>query len=158
MMTLALGCLLILCILLHNSMNKAKAELTATEPIQQEEISVENVIVEKPVAEEEVKSETEAQIEPAESEQPMELLVIRDELRRKAQETFLRPGWLHIQITHHDLVNPDDSVVVPDNGQILSNSWTLDDWYLITEDRYFAAVYSKKTNVGWNTNLASSVE
>jgi hypothetical protein len=125
-------------------MNKAKAEQADTEPIQLEEISAENIILENPITAAEVNNETEVLIEPAEADKPMELPMIRDELSRKANETFMQPGWLHIQITHSDLINPDDFVVVPESGQILSNRWTLDDWYHITEERNIAAVYSKK--------------
>jgi len=56
----------------------------------------------------------------------------------------MQPGWLHIQIFVYDMVNPDESVVVPETGQVIANSYMLDNWYFITEEKKMAAMYSKK--------------
>jgi hypothetical protein len=88
--------------------------------------------------------EPETTVEPIQTLYPSDLLTIREELSHKAQETFMQPGWLHIQIFVYDMVNPDGSVVVPETGQVIANGYMLDNWYFITEEKKMAAMYSKK--------------
>ncbi len=139
---LFLGLILILSILLHYSMNQAKAKVVNIVPTQRINLSTETINLMEDTLVAQIEPETTA--EPPQPLNPTDLLTIRNELSRKSQETFMQPGWLHIQIFVYDMVNPDESVVVPETGQVIANSYMLDNWYFITEEKKMAAMYSKK--------------
>lgn len=42
------------------------------------------------------------------------------------------------------MLNPDKTEVVPETWQVIANSYVLDNWYFMTEERNMAAMYSRK--------------
>ena len=143
---IGVGFILILSILVYYSKNQVQADLANIEPTN--EIIIEIEMTANPVFEEHEKNELIVdivdEVEEAPQDRPTDLPVIRTELSRKAKETFMLPGWLHIQIFVYDMLNPDKTVIVPETGQVIANSYVLENWYFMTDEGKMAAMYSKK--------------
>ncbi len=96
LVTIALGFVLILSILLYYSLNQAPTERRETEPTREVITKIE--MTDEPVIEEHTNNELNPEVvdvvEETPLDQPPVLSLIRAELSRKAQETFMQPGWL----------------------------------------------------------------
>ncbi len=126
-------------------MNQAPTERRETEPTS--EIITEIKTTDEPGIVEHVNNELNPEVaDVAEKEQ----LDQPTDLSLSAQSSAVKPrrpscnlvGCQKIFV--HDMLNPDKTEVVPKTGQVIANSYVLDNWYFMTEERNMAAMYSRK--------------
>lgn len=81
---------------------------------------------------------------------------IKQILMDKITNHFMTPGWLEVEETLSNFTNREETIVVPENQQIIPKNWVQTTWLYINEKRQISAGYSSR-NTGDGTVVSTSI-